>query len=106
MARRKLRQKNILMIRADGVGKPNRFARLAKLSNAPAFIQNWSTKFTEVGYVGRDRRIHLFSWFVEMGLKMPYANKKTDKLRHKGRRPLRDRILTFYYRQLVAEIQS
>ncbi len=45
--------KNILMIGPTGVGKTEVARRLAKLANAP-FIKVEATKFTEVGYVGRD----------------------------------------------------
>ena len=45
--------KNILMIGPTGVGKTEIARRLAKLANAP-FIKIEATKFTEVGYVGRD----------------------------------------------------
>src|SRR4051812_16285193 len=45
--------KNILMIGPTGVGKTEISRRLAKLAGAP-FIKVEATKFTEVGYVGRD----------------------------------------------------
>lgn len=45
--------KNILMIGPTGVGKTEIARRLARLANAP-FIKIEATKFTEVGYVGRD----------------------------------------------------
>ena len=45
--------KNILMIGSTGVGKTEIARRLAKLAQAP-FIKVEATKFTEVGYVGRD----------------------------------------------------
>src|SRR5690554_2405738 len=45
--------KNILMIGPTGVGKTEIARRIAKLTNAP-FIKVEATKFTEVGYVGRD----------------------------------------------------
>jgi ATP-dependent HslUV protease ATP-binding subunit HslU len=45
--------KNILMIGPTGVGKTEIARRLAKLANAP-FVKIEATKFTEVGYVGRD----------------------------------------------------
>ncbi len=51
--RNEVTPKNILMIGPTGVGKTEIARRLAKLSNAP-FIKVEATKFTEVGYVGRD----------------------------------------------------
>ena len=51
--RNEVTPKNILMIGPTGVGKTEIARRLARLSNAP-FIKVEATKFTEVGYVGRD----------------------------------------------------
>jgi ATP-dependent HslUV protease ATP-binding subunit HslU len=51
--RAEISPKNILMIGPTGVGKTEIARRLAKLANAP-FIKVEATKFTEVGYVGRD----------------------------------------------------
>lgn len=51
--RAEIKPKNILMIGPTGVGKTEIARRLAKLANAP-FIKVEATKFTEVGYVGRD----------------------------------------------------
>ncbi|KTD22138.1 ATP dependent Hsl protease, ATP binding subunit [Legionella lansingensis] len=51
--RSEIMPKNILMIGPTGVGKTEIARRLAKLANAP-FIKVEATKFTEVGYVGRD----------------------------------------------------
>jgi len=51
--REEILPKNILMIGPTGVGKTEIARRLAKLANAP-FIKVEATKFTEVGYVGRD----------------------------------------------------
>lgn len=51
--RTEIHPKNILMIGPTGVGKTEIARRLAKLANAP-FIKIEATKFTEVGYVGRD----------------------------------------------------
>ena len=51
--REEIMPKNILMIGPTGVGKTEVARRLAKLAGAP-FIKVEATKFTEVGYVGRD----------------------------------------------------
>lgn len=51
--REEVQPKNILMIGPTGVGKTEISRRLAKLANAP-FLKVEATKFTEVGYVGRD----------------------------------------------------
>ncbi len=51
--RNEITPKNILMIGPTGVGKTEIARRLAKLAHAP-FIKTEATKFTEVGYVGRD----------------------------------------------------
>src|SRR5512146_3339400 len=51
--RNEITPKNILMIGPTGVGKTEIARRLARLANAP-FIKVEATKFTEVGYVGKD----------------------------------------------------
>jgi len=51
--RNEIAPKNIIMIGATGVGKTEIARRLAKLAQAP-FIKVEASKFTEVGYVGRD----------------------------------------------------
>lgn len=60
--------KNILMIGPTGVGKTEIARRLAKLANAP-FIKVEATKFTEVGYVGRDVE-SIVRDLVEMAIKL------------------------------------
>jgi ATP-dependent HslUV protease ATP-binding subunit HslU len=82
--------KNILMIGPTGVGKTEIARRLAKLSNAP-FIKIEATKFTEVGYVGRDVE-SIIRDLVEMAIKM-LREQETDKLRHKAEDAAEDRIL-------------
>ena len=66
--RSEITPKNILMIGPTGVGKTEIARRLAKLANAP-FIKVEATKFTEVGYVGRDVD-SIVRDLVEMAVKM------------------------------------
>ena len=82
--------KNILMIGPTGVGKTEIARRLAKLSNAP-FIKIEATKFTEVGYVGRDVE-SIIRDLVEMAIKM-FREQETERLRHKAEDAAEDRIL-------------
>ena len=56
--REEVTPKNILMIGPTGVGKTEIARRLARLANAP-FMKVEATKFTEVGYVGRDVELSL-----------------------------------------------
>ena len=63
--------KNILMIGPTGVGKTEIARRLAKLANAP-FIKIEATKFTEVGYVGRDVE-SIIRDLVEIAIKLARA---------------------------------
>ena len=65
--------KNILMIGPTGVGKTEIARRLAKLVNAP-FIKVEATKFTEVGYVGRDVE-SMIRDLVETSIRMVKLNK-------------------------------
>ncbi|VEB51667.1 heat shock protein [Salmonella enterica subsp. enterica] len=55
--RHEVTPKNILMIGPTGVGKTEIARRLAKLANAP-FIKVEATKFTEVGYVGKESGLY------------------------------------------------
>jgi ATP-dependent HslUV protease ATP-binding subunit HslU len=66
--RAEITPKNILMIGPTGVGKTEIARRLAKLANAP-FIKVEATKFTEVGYVGRDVE-SIIRDLVESAMKM------------------------------------
>jgi len=66
--RQEVTPKNILMIGPTGVGKTEIARRLAKLANAP-FIKVEATKFTEVGYVGRDVET-IVRDLAEMAVKM------------------------------------
>ena len=68
--------KNILMIGPTGVGKTEIARRLARLANAP-FIKVEATKFTEVGYVGRDVE-SIIRELVDVALRMVKAEKMSQ----------------------------
>jgi ATP-dependent HslUV protease ATP-binding subunit HslU len=82
--------KNILMIGPTGVGKTEIARRLAKMVNAP-FIKVEATKFTEVGYVGRDVE-SIVRDIVEMAVRMVKAA-KTEGLEAKVQGLVIDRIV-------------
>jgi ATP-dependent HslUV protease ATP-binding subunit HslU len=82
--------KNILMIGPTGVGKTEIARRLAKLANAP-FIKVEATKFTEVGYVGRDVE-SIIRDLVDVGIKMT-REEEMAKVRHRAEDAAEERIL-------------
>src|SRR5574340_1097523 len=88
--RQEITPKNILMIGPTGVGKTEIARRLAKLANAP-FIKVEATKFTEVGYVGRDVD-SIIRDLVEMSIKQT-REQETRKVRHRAEDHAEERIL-------------
>lgn len=82
--------KNILMIGPTGVGKTEIARRVAKLADAP-FIKVEATKFTEVGYVGRDVE-SIIRDLVDMSIKM-IREKEMAKVRSLAEEAAEDKIL-------------
>ncbi|MBR2535005.1 MAG: ATP-dependent protease ATPase subunit HslU [Hyphomicrobium sp.] len=82
--------KNILMIGPTGVGKTEIARRLAKLANAP-FLKVEATKFTEVGYVGRDVE-SIIRDLVQVGLLLVKETKRKD-VRAKAEKAAEERVL-------------
>ena len=82
--------KNILMIGPTGVGKTEIARRLAKLANAP-FMKVEATKFTEVGYVGRDVE-SIVRDLMEMAMKMTREQAK-EKVQQRAHEAAEERVL-------------
>ncbi|WP_225028335.1 ATP-dependent protease ATPase subunit HslU [Xinfangfangia pollutisoli] len=82
--------KNILMIGPTGVGKTEISRRLARLAKAP-FLKVEATKFTEVGYVGRDVD-SIIRDLVDVGLAETRARMR-EEVREKARRAAEDRVI-------------
>ncbi|WP_419884636.1 ATP-dependent protease ATPase subunit HslU [Paenibacillus sp. B-A-8] len=83
--------KNILMIGPTGVGKTEIARRLAKLVNAP-FIKVEATKFTEVGYVGRDVE-SMVRDLVETSIRMVKLE-RTEKVKDRAEELANERIVS------------
>ena len=88
--RQEITPKNILMIGPTGVGKTEIARRLAKLANAP-FIKVEATKFTEVGYVGRDVDA-IIRDLAEMSIKQA-REQETRKVHHRASEMAEERVL-------------
>ena len=82
--------KNILMIGPTGVGKTEIARRLARLANAP-FIKVEATKFTEVGYVGRDVE-SIIRDLTDSAVSMQ-REAETAKVRHRAEELAEERLL-------------
>jgi len=88
--RQEITPKNILMIGPTGVGKTEIARRLARLAKAP-FIKVEATKFTEVGYVGREVD-SIVRDLVDISVKMT-REEEIAKVRHRAADSAEDRVL-------------
>ena len=88
--RSEITPKNILMIGPTGVGKTEIARRLARLARAP-FIKVEATKFTEVGYVGREVD-SIIKDLMEVAVKMT-REEEMEKVRHRAADAAEERIL-------------
>ena len=88
--RSEITPKNILMIGATGIGKTEISRRLAKLARAP-FIKVEATKFTEIGYVGREVD-SIIRDLMDIAVKMT-REEAMSKVRHRAEDAAEERIL-------------
>src|SRR5688500_709812 len=82
--------KNIIMIGSTGVGKTEIARRLARMSNSP-FLKVEASKFTEVGYVGRDVE-SMIRDLTEIGVEMT-REEKIEEIADKAEQNVEERIL-------------
>jgi len=88
--RQEITPKNILMIGPTGVGKTEIARRLARLANAP-FVKVEATKFTEVGYVGREVD-SIIKELAEVAVKMT-REQEVARVREPARAAAEERVL-------------
>lgn len=96
--RREITPKNIMMIGPTGVGKTEIARRVARLIDAP-FVKVEATKFTEVGYVGRDVE-SIVHELVENSISMVHEQKMQEVLA-KAEGLAKERIITYVCQQIV-----
>jgi ATP-dependent HslUV protease ATP-binding subunit HslU len=95
--------KNILMIGPTGVGKTELARRLAKLSNSP-FLKVEASKFTEVGYVGRDVE-SMIRDLVDIAIDM-VREERLDEVADRAERNAEDRLIELLMPQQPEESES
>ena len=95
--------KNIIMMGPTGVGKTEIARRLAKLANSP-FMKVEASKFTEVGYVGRDVE-SMIRDLVEIAIDM-VREEKLEDVADKAELNAEERLLDLLLPSMPAQVQS
>ncbi len=99
--REEIMPKNIIMIGPTGVGKTEIARRLAKLAHAP-FIKVEASKFTEVGYVGKDVE-SMIRELTDLAIKM-VREEETKKINVRAAQAAEERILDLFDPQRAAKL--
>ncbi|MFC2171676.1 ATP-dependent protease ATPase subunit HslU [Acidobacteriota bacterium] len=92
--------KNIIMIGATGVGKTEIARRLARLTHSP-FLKVEATKFTEIGYVGRDAE-SMVRDLTELAISM-VKDEMTKEVRKKAERNAQDKLVEILTRKEIED---
>jgi ATP-dependent HslUV protease ATP-binding subunit HslU len=100
---REVTPKNILMIGPTGVGKTEIARRLSRLANAP-FIKVEATKFTEVGYVGKEVD-SIIRDLAEVAVKLT-RNQEVEKVKYRAQDAAEERVLNILLPRPQSEMQA